>query len=192
MERVQKHGMRIITMVSVATAVLFATGWGSAVAAQVTSVFVSNTSTSPVPVQAVGTVPTHEQGTANVNVTNTSLPVHEQGTAAVHVDNNQLSISPAAATGTAHDTITLPPNTGTAAPFSGDFTPVQLTLLTIDTTGTGVVDLRNGPSNFLMQFGIGATTQTLVLPFAAPLTADRIGLLCFNTGCSLTFNAVYR
>lgn len=38
-------------------------------------VVVTNTSTNPVPVQ--------QQGTTNVNVTNTTLPVHEQGTATV-------------------------------------------------------------------------------------------------------------
>ena len=35
------------------------------------------------PLDSNGNVKVHEQGTANVNVTNTLLPVHEQGTAAV-------------------------------------------------------------------------------------------------------------
>lgn len=38
-------------------------------------VLVANGTSQPVPVQAVGTLPTHEQGTANVNITNTSVPV---------------------------------------------------------------------------------------------------------------------
>jgi hypothetical protein len=76
-------------MVSVATVVLLVTGWGSAVAANVSSVFVTNTASNPVPV--------HEQGTGKVQVTNTTplpvsetntdgngnIKVHEQGTANV-------------------------------------------------------------------------------------------------------------
>jgi hypothetical protein len=54
-------GMLVLVM-----AILLLTGWSSAVAAQITNVFVTNDASHPVPV--------HEQGTANVNVTNSSLP----------------------------------------------------------------------------------------------------------------------
>ena len=78
-----------MTMVSVATVALLATGWGSAVAANVGSVFVANTPANPVPVR--------QQGIADVRVTNAAavpvketntdgngnLKVHEQGTAKV-------------------------------------------------------------------------------------------------------------
>jgi hypothetical protein len=85
-KRLRKYGMTLVATTSLVTVVLLVTGWGSAVAAQVTSVFITNTGASQaVPVQAVGTVPVHEQGTANVNVTNTTVPVHEQGTATVSV-----------------------------------------------------------------------------------------------------------
>jgi hypothetical protein len=57
------------------TIIFLATGWGSAVAAQISSVFVTNDASHPVPVA--------QQGTANVNVTNSTVPVHEQGTATV-------------------------------------------------------------------------------------------------------------
>lgn len=50
-------GMLVLVM-----AILLATGWGSAVAAQVSNVFVTNDAAHAVPVQ--------QQGTANVNVTN--------------------------------------------------------------------------------------------------------------------------
>lgn len=72
-------GLSVVTMASVATAVLLATGWGSAVAANVSSVFVTNTASNPVPVTPTGTVPVHEQGTANVNVTNSSISVTPPG-----------------------------------------------------------------------------------------------------------------
>ena len=48
-------GMLVLVM-----AILLATGWGSAVAAQISNVFVTNDSSHPVPV--------HEQGTASVSL----------------------------------------------------------------------------------------------------------------------------
>src|SRR2546421_1427840 len=62
-------------MVSVATLLLLVTGWGSALAANMSSVFVTNTASNPMPVQ--------QQGTASVEVTNTSVPVHD-----TNVDSN--------------------------------------------------------------------------------------------------------
>jgi hypothetical protein len=80
----------VLTMVSVATIVLFFTGWGSAAAAQIGSVFVANDASHPVPVRdqntdANGNIKVHEQGTANVNVGNfpaaptTSVVVNTSG-----------------------------------------------------------------------------------------------------------------
>jgi hypothetical protein len=85
-------------MLVLASVILLATGWGTAVAAQVTSVFVTNDAAHPVLVQeqradAQGNVKVHEQGTADVNVTNSSLLVHEQGTANVNVTNGSLSLA---------------------------------------------------------------------------------------------------
>ncbi len=61
-------------------------------ASGILSVFVTNGPSHPVPAQeqnldATGNIKVHEQGTASVNVTNTTLPVHEQGTALVNVAN---------------------------------------------------------------------------------------------------------
>jgi hypothetical protein len=76
-------------MASVAAALLLVTGWGSAVASSVSSVFVTNTSSNPVPVNGTVTV----SGTPSVNVgnlhtdTNGNLKVAEQGTPTVHVNN---------------------------------------------------------------------------------------------------------
>jgi hypothetical protein len=61
------------SLLMLVTAILFATGLGSAVGAQISSVFVTNDSANPVPVQeqrtdANGNIKVHEQGTANVNV----------------------------------------------------------------------------------------------------------------------------
>jgi hypothetical protein len=48
--RLRKYGLTIVTMASVATLVLFFTGWGSAVAANVSDVFVTNDNQHAVPV----------------------------------------------------------------------------------------------------------------------------------------------
>jgi hypothetical protein len=44
------------------------------------------------PLDAQGNVKVHEQGTANVNVTNTSVPVHEQGIASVLQAGTQTTV----------------------------------------------------------------------------------------------------
>jgi hypothetical protein len=67
-KRLWRYGVTLAMTTSLVTIVLLVTGWGSAMAAQITNVLVSNTSANPVPVQAVGTLPVHEQGTANVAV----------------------------------------------------------------------------------------------------------------------------
>jgi len=40
-----------------------------------------------------GNIKVHEQGTANVNVTNSTVPVHEQGTAAVRLADEDVSVT---------------------------------------------------------------------------------------------------
>jgi hypothetical protein len=67
-------------------------GQAARAASSILSVFVTNGPSHPVPAQeqnldASGNIKVHEQGTANVNVTNTTVPVHEQGTAQVSVAN---------------------------------------------------------------------------------------------------------
>ena len=95
MSKLRRWGLTVVTMVSVATVVLLVTGWGSAVAASVSSVIVANPASNPANVKVTNTTPlsvqesntdtngnikVHEQGTANVNVTNTSVPVHDTNT----------------------------------------------------------------------------------------------------------------
>ena len=73
MRRLATWGATVATTVSVATVVLLVTGWGSAVAANVNSVFVTN--------QAANPVPAPSQGIAEVKVTNgTPLGVKETNT----------------------------------------------------------------------------------------------------------------
>jgi hypothetical protein len=73
--KVLQWGLSVLTMVSVATAVLLVTGWGSAMAASVSSVFVTNTSSNPVPVNGsvnVGNFPSTQAVSGSVNVGNTN------------------------------------------------------------------------------------------------------------------------
>jgi uncharacterized membrane protein YfcA len=76
----KRYGLGAGGMLVLVMALLLATGWGSAVAAQISSVFVTNDAAHPVPVaetrtDAQGNIKVHEQGTANVNVTNSGLSV---------------------------------------------------------------------------------------------------------------------
>lgn len=80
----KKYGLASGAMLALAMGILLVTGWGTAVAAQVTNVFVTN--------DAAHAVPIHEQGTATVNVANSSLAVHELGTANVSVTGGSVRL----------------------------------------------------------------------------------------------------
>lgn len=71
MTRVRRLALAFLAIAAGAAAALLFTGWGSAVAANVGSVFVTN--------DAAHAVPVEQSGTADVNVTNTTVPVHEEG-----------------------------------------------------------------------------------------------------------------
>ena len=92
MKGLRKYAMTLLATASLVTIVLLVTGWGSAMAAQVQNVVVTNTASQPVPVQATETVPVHEQGTASVNVANSSVPVHEQGIASVQQAGTPMTV----------------------------------------------------------------------------------------------------
>jgi hypothetical protein len=80
-------------MVSVATVVLLVTGWGSALAANVGSVFVTNTASNPVPVHQQGTADVAQSGAWNVGITGT--PTVKSGDAAsVLGQGGDVAVSP--------------------------------------------------------------------------------------------------
>jgi hypothetical protein len=78
MKHLRSYVVTLVATTSVVMLVLLLTGWGSAVASQVSSVFVTNT-------DANGNVKVHEQGTANVQVTN--LPATQPVSGTVNVGN---------------------------------------------------------------------------------------------------------
>jgi hypothetical protein len=74
LRRLKKYALGAGGMLVLVMAILLATGWGSAVAAQISSVFVTNDAAHAVPVHANntdanGNLKVHEQGTANVQGT---------------------------------------------------------------------------------------------------------------------------
>jgi hypothetical protein len=85
--RLGRWSVTVLTMVSVATVLLLLTGWGSAVAANVSSVLVTNRPSNPVPVQ--------QQGTADVKVTNTTpMSVKSGDVASVLGQGGAVAVSP--------------------------------------------------------------------------------------------------
>src|SRR6185437_9559586 len=82
-------------MLALVVAIVLATGSGSAVAAQISSVFVSNDASHAVPVREQnrdgnGNIKVHEQGTANVNVSGGTVNV---GETPVSTELRQFSVS---------------------------------------------------------------------------------------------------
>jgi hypothetical protein len=81
MRRFKSYAIGAAGMLVLVAAIVLATGSGSAVAASISSVFVTNTASHPVPVHetntdANGNIKVHEQGTVVVQQTGT--PVHIQ------------------------------------------------------------------------------------------------------------------
>lgn len=90
MSKFRRWGLSALTMASVATLVLLVTGWGSAMAASVSSVIVANPASNPAQVHvtntdANGNVKVAEQGTPNVNVQN--FPSSQTVSGSVSVSN---------------------------------------------------------------------------------------------------------
>jgi hypothetical protein len=83
MQRFKKYAIGAAGMLALVVAVVLATGSGSAVAAQISSVFVTNDAAHAVPVHA------------NNTDANGNLRVHEQGTASVQgtVNVNQVPVT---------------------------------------------------------------------------------------------------
>jgi hypothetical protein len=112
-------------------------------AGSVTSVLVSNSKTSPIPVQEQNldgaNIRVHEEGTANVNVTNTSLPV--QGTLGVRPAGTPVTINIDGA--------------GYVVP-AGKHLVVTYISGQSDTTSLGITNLLNG-GGFLPNFKFPTT-----------------------------------
>jgi hypothetical protein len=73
MRKVRKYALTLLATTSLVTVVLLLTGWDSAVASQISNVFVTNTSANPVPVSgsvSVSNLPATQPVSGTVNVGN--------------------------------------------------------------------------------------------------------------------------
>jgi hypothetical protein len=73
MRSVRKYALTLLATTSLVTVVLLVTGWGSAVAAQISNVFVTNTAADPVPVSgsvSVSNLPATQSVSGTVNIGN--------------------------------------------------------------------------------------------------------------------------
>jgi hypothetical protein len=142
-------------------------------ASSLLNVFVTNDSSHPVPVReqnvdANGNIKVHEQGTANVNVTNSGLTVTPKAASAFHV--NELT----AATG----------QQDVDQSFSIDASMVTFT----SAQGVGDVQLRSGGNTVFD--GELATGHDFILPFPQPVPIDEVLLSCDEGPCVITVSVI--
>ena len=81
----KKYGLGAGAMLILVMAILLTTGWGSAVAAQITNVFVTNDAAHAVPVAVQGTTPV--AGTVNVAKNSTDYAPYEHATRLIQSTN---------------------------------------------------------------------------------------------------------
>jgi hypothetical protein len=167
------YGVGFGAAIAVTTAIVLVSGWGTAVAAQVTNVFVSN--------DAAHAVPVHEQGTANVSVTNTALSVRPKLPEAA----NAFFAFGLSSSGGHGETQPL----GKTIDLSyidvamNDTSMANLNTISFSTgPGTATLDLP-GPSD-------GAEPRDYRLALTQPIRADRIQWFCVAPGCRFTVDGI--
>ena len=165
--KLTRWGLTVVTMVSVATVVLLVTGWGSAAASATMNVIVGNTASNPVPVHetntdASGNIKVHEQGTASVNVTNTSVPVRGNLT----VSQSPITGGGGRVVGCFGDEIECDtPSEVTATALEIDMGPTITSCSLATADGTVVADF-NGPA-----FGGRAH---IAVPLSRPISFEKV------------------
>jgi hypothetical protein len=179
-QRWRRYGVGAGGMLVLVTAFLLATGWGSAAAAQITSVFVTNDSANPVPVQ-------EQRADANGNI-----KIHEQGTASVRVDNTvpviQRNVEKAAV-----ESVLASPGETKVVPVG----PIRASLITItDMGGRGnaVVQGPGSTSEIGLSFSLSAQSSAglgpannVILPLSAPMSVDAVIVQCFSESPQVCF-----
>jgi hypothetical protein len=143
------------------------------------SVTVTNT-----PAQAV---PVREQ-----NLDGGNIKVHEQGTANVNVTNSGLSVTPRVATKTG-GIASISAGAGSDSDVGFQFGTVNASLVTVTSqVGTGVLTFQNTNSTngtfAVLQFPLEAGAQ-LIVPLVEAVPINNVHLHC-STACSAWFNTV--
>jgi hypothetical protein len=125
MRKVRKYALTLLATTSLVTVVLLVTGWDSAVASQISNVFVTNTAANPVPVSGsvtVSNLPATQPVSGTVNVGN--LPGSQTVDGTVDVGNFPSSqtvdgsVSPAAPAAPVLLRGGLPANPGSSETFT--------------------------------------------------------------------------
>jgi hypothetical protein len=169
LQRLKKYGIGAGGMLLLVMAILLATGWGSAVAAQISSVFVTN--------DAAHAVPVREQ-----NLDNGNIKVHEEGTANVNVTGGTVNLgSPPLATRHEFGSLEGPAGTG----LSNGFTAMRISTL--------VLSAQEGEAQFLFGVGCSSTSCTdtafkvriaantsVSIPFPERIDASSFGISCIQ------------
>jgi hypothetical protein len=162
MQRFKKYGIGAAGMLVLVAAIVLATGSGSAVAAQITSVFVTNDAAHPVPVHA------------NNTDANGNLKVHEQGTASVQgtVNVNQVPVTSGSNFAIIHCS-----GEGSQESHSGVATALTIHMQ----SGIEGMQLRNSGNLILDLEGPGGGGLANVnLPLTRPIQFDTIECISFS------------
>jgi hypothetical protein len=152
--RFKKYAIGAAGMLALVVAVVLATGSGSAVAAQISSVFVTNDAAHPVPV--------HEQGTASVNVANSPLPVAAQNATKSFAEGLQALPG-------GHQEFAIDPTNASEVVISG-------------ATGGGVVTFGHGSVTLGVALDPDLH-EPVVVPLPQPLLVTRVDLDCGSEFC---------
>jgi hypothetical protein len=162
MQRFKKYAIGAGAMLVLVAAIVLATGSGSAVAAQITSVFVTNDAAHPVP----------------VSVGSATVPVHEQGT---------VTTAPQAATKTHFTHFCCTDATDTFAPIKASL----ITVTNLHGLDLDAIELLNGSTVVLTFLGTtSGVGPDVVLPLPQPLTLDTVKALCTSGDCGADINVV--
>lgn len=215
MESIKRYGLAAAGLSALVAAILLATGAGSAVAAQISSVFITNTPANPVPVQATGILPVHEQGTATVtgsvglasagNTVKTdpanngvreqnldasgNIKVHEQGTPTVNLGATEP------ATRTQRQLLSASTGFATQAFVTGGGSVNTSFVLVEESANTVDFELLNGSRLELELLGprqadFGGQADWII-PLPQPVPVDEFRVVCDTTGpCNATVTIV--
>jgi hypothetical protein len=140
------------------------------------SVTVENTAANPVPVR--------EQNLDRAG----NIAVHEQGTAHVQVENTSLAVAPQAAT----RSVSEPVSAAASDVHQVSFPAIQASLITIRglTGAADHVTFRHGADTILYFIGFEAGDQ-IVLPLTQPVTVSSFLIACVAAAdCAAEFNVI--
>jgi hypothetical protein len=170
----KKYGLGAASMLVLLIAILIVSGWGTAAADQLFSVFITNTAANPVPVSGTLTVTNPPASPLAIHETNTdangNIKVHEQGTADVNITNSSLPVGPPSpVTGGGGTQGVSGPSTVHIATETATFLSIHMDLT------VGFVLLADGSNVVGLFIGPGDSGEANInAPLSRPITFDTI------------------